>query len=367
MSKKSPTGKPAKSASDGAVFEAATRGLNGVRAAQHGAARVQEVADQWRNISSERLAGRIAEELHVATFNMDAADKGINHLKAVTGAGSGAPTAAADIAIMNGSQVVDTAQVKFHATPAGTTFHVSDVKYNGMQKVVPSDQVAQVRELAAKRGVDGLGQRNYPDVANKAADRLRSNGVESSPLSRSEALDAAKNAPRVASDLVANRVVSAVKSGAVMGALVGGGASAVSNLVAYANNQKSGEDALAAITKDTAACAATGAAVSGATVAAEAALIRAGAGALARGAAPVAIGLTAVELAKDVGRLMNGDIDGNKFAGNTAKNVVKGGVTWGGMEAGAALGTVLFPGFGTVIGGIIGGIGGSLFGSWMTD
>jgi len=350
----------------GSSFEPAVRGVNGVRAAREGAARLQEVAEQWQNTSPERLAGRLAEELHATTFNIDAATKGIP-LKAVTGTASGTPTAPADLTILKGSRPVAAAQVKYHVTPESTTFHVSDVKYDGMQRVVPADQVARVRDLASKRGVDGLGQRNFPDVAKNASDRIQSQGAESSPISRAEALDAANNTSRVAGKLVTGRIASAVKSGAVTGAAVGGGISVFTNIVAYASDEKSGEDALVDVAKDTATCAATGAAVSGAAVLAETALLRAGAGALAGSAAPVAIGLTAVEMVKDVGRFVNGDIDGERLAVSTGKNVVKGGVTWGGMEGGAAIGTAIFPGVGTVIGGVIGGLGGALFGSWLTD
>ncbi len=354
-------------AANGAAFESAARGLNGVRAGQHGAARLQEVAQQWRNTSPERLAGRLAEELHATSFNADAATKGLNSLKAGTGAANGAGTAAADVTIRNGARIIDQAQVKYHGTPASTAFDVAKVRYDGMQRVVPSDQAARVREIAAKRGVDGLGQRNYPDVAQKAADRIRSGGAESTPVSRAEALDAAKNTQRVAGELVGGRVVGAVKNGALAGAAVGGGISVVTNFIAFTDGKKSGEDAVVDAATDTATCAATGAAVSGLAVAAEAALVRAGAGALAGGAAPVAIGLTAVEMAKDVGRFINGDIDGEKFAGRAGGHVVKGSCTWGGMEGGAAIGTLICPGVGTVIGGILGGIGGGLFGGWLVD
>ncbi len=354
-------------ASNGAVFESASRGLNGVRAAQHGASRIQSVADQWGNTSPERLAGRLAEELHAATFNIDAAAKGFNGLQAATGAAKGAATAAADVTVTNGSRIIDQAQLKFHGNPVSTTSNVAKVKYDGMQRVVPADQAQRVREIAGKRGVDGLGQRNYPDVATNASDRIRSGGAESKPLSRPEALDAAKNPHGVSSELIGGRVGSAVKNGAIAGTVVGGGISVVVNLVAFADGKKSGEDVVVDVLADTAACAASGAAVSGVAVAAEVALVRAGVNTLAGGAMPVAIGLTAVEMVKDVGRLVNGDIDGEKFAGRAGGHVVKGGCTWGGMEGGAALGTLILPGVGTIIGGIVGGITGGLFGGWLTD
>ena len=356
---------PTSVANIGATFETATCGLNCVRASRHGAVRLQDVAQQWRNTSPECRAGRLAEELHAATFNVDAATKRLKGLKAVTGAANGAPNAAADLTILNGSKVVDAAQMKYHATPRATTFHVSHVKYDGMQKVVPSDQVAEVRELAVRRRVDGLGRRNYPDVAKNATDRVRSHGAESSPVSRAEALDAANNTSRVAGDLVTGRVVDAVKSGAVMGAAVGGGVSVISNLVAYAKHEKSGKDAFVGVIKDSAACAATGAVVSSAAIVAEDAHIRAGVCALAGGAAPVAISLAAVDMVKDVGRFVNGDIDGVQFRRGLGKNIIKSVTTWAGMESSARIGAAILPGVGTTVGGIVGGIGGALFGSWV--
>ena len=355
---------------EGVTFETAARGLNGVRAAQHGAVRLQEVAHMWQNASPEQLAGRLAEELHAATFNADAAAKGLT-VRAVTEAANGTHSAAADISIQNGGRAVGAAQVKYHGTAARTTFHVSDVKYDGMQRIVPSDQAARVREIAARRGVDGLGQRNFADVANSASDRVQSHGAQSSPLSRADALEAVRNPSIIAGELVSSRVVGAVKSGAMIGAAVGGGVSLIRNVAAYANDRKSGKDAIVDVAKDTAASAAAGAAVSGAAVATEVVLIRAGVGVLARGSAPVAIGLTVVDVGQDVIRFARGDIGGKKLAVNSGKSLVKGAATWGGMEAGAVLGSFVFPGVGTIVGGIVGGIvgavGSTMFMSWLTD
>jgi hypothetical protein len=359
--------KKTESAANGAAADAASRALNGVRAAREGAARVEEVAAQWRNTSPECIAGRLAEELHAATFNVDAAAKGLNSLHAKTGAAHGASTAAADLTVTIDSRILDRAQVKYRATPASTTFEVAKRKYEGMLLVVPSDQVERIRGIAKRRGIDALGVRNYPDVAKGVADRVRSGGAESKPLSLSKARDAARNPQKVANELITGQTANAVRSGALVGAAIGGGISSITNLIAYSDGEKSGAQALCDAVVETTACAATGAAVSGASIAAEAALVRAGASALAGGAVPVAIGLTAVEVVKDIGRLAYGEIDGNEFGGRTAGHVVKGGTTWAGMEGGAALGTLVCPGVGTVVCGILGGVGGALLGSWLVD
>jgi hypothetical protein len=119
--------------------------------------------------------------------------------------------------------------------------------------------------------------------------------------------------------------------------------------------------------KDTAGCTASGAAVGGLALAAESVLMRAGAGALASGAAPVAIALTAVDLGKDAGRLMTGKIDREAFTRNSAHHIVKGGLTWAGMEGGAALGTAFVPGVGTLVGAIVGGVAGALLGGFAAS
>jgi hypothetical protein len=349
---------------DAAVLEAAARSLDGLRAAQDGAALLQTVADHYRNLSREQLAGLLAENAHATSFSADAAAKALP-LRALTGASLGTPTAAADVTVLNGGIPVRGAQLKYHANPTATTFHVAPVKYDGLDRVVPADQLEQVRALAGRRGVDHLGQRNYPAVAEGASDRIRYGGAESAPLTRAEALEAAANPEAFANSLVQGRVATAVKNGAAAGALVGGGISLITNLNAVASGRKSGEDAVVGVLTDTAGCAASGAVVSGLAVGVEGALVRAGL--RSAGAAPVAIALTAVDVGKDFGQLLTGDIDGDEFAGRAAGHVVKGGCTWGGMEAGAALGTALCPGVGTIVGGLVGGIFGGLFGGWLTE
>lgn len=353
--------------SKGAVFETASRNLNALRAMKVGGQRIQEIGRQWGNVSKEIRAGRVVEEIHAMSFNSDAAMKGLNQLKATTNAANGAPTAIADLQIVQGARLVDAAQIKFHATPASTAFHIADARYDGLHRVVPTDQVVQVRTIASKRsGKISIGQRNFAEVAKSASDRVRSHGAESSPLSRAEAIYAAENTSYYANTLAKNQIFRSLKSGAAIGAAVGGGISAVSNLVAYAQERKSGEAALVAVATDTATCAITGAATAGTAIIAELALARAGATALARGAAPVAIGLTTVEIAKDAYRLLSGDINGAKFARRAGTNVIKGSCTWGGMEGGAAIGSVILPGLGTVVGGFLGAIGGALFSGWIT-
>jgi len=308
------------------------------------------------------LAGRLAEEIHATTFNTDAAGKGLRGLQAKTTASMGDPFAAADVVVTKSGAQVDLAQLKYCRRASDTTRKIANVKYDDMQRVVASDQVDQVRDIARRRGTDGLGRRNYPAVAEEASGSIRNSGAASTPLSHAEAIEAAANPTTAASRLVSNQVVGALKSGAVTGGLVGAGISAITNIVSVAKDEKSANAAVVDTAADTAGCAATGAAVSAAAVGAQTALARAGAGALARGSAPVAIAVTAVDIGKNAYKTAVGEIDSSELAARSAGNVATGVSTWGGMEAGAALGTLLMPGVGTIVCGVAGGIVGGVLG-----
>ena len=201
---------------------------------------------------------------------------------------------------------------------------------------------------------DGVQQRRCPC----------STEVEQGP-SASDSPTPEPTAPRSPAPIGA-RVGSAMKSGAIIGGAVGGGISALTNIAAVVQGGKDGVEALIDVAADTGAAAASSAAVSGVAVLAEAGLVRIGAGGLAAGAAPVAAALVVVDVGKDLGRLVSGDIDGAEFAGRTLGHAAKGGTTWAGMEGGAWIGVAVAGPAGAVVGGIVGGIVGGLFGGWLT-
>jgi hypothetical protein len=140
---------------------------------------MRRVAEENRNKSIEQLQGYLAEVHHETTFNADAARKGLPVRAKRTD-----PYSAADLEIRDRRGLRSGhAQLKYHGSPARTAFAISLTKYDGMQKVVPSDQVSGVRALAWKRGADALGNRNYADTARTVSDRVRGGGAESDPLS----------------------------------------------------------------------------------------------------------------------------------------------------------------------------------------
>ncbi len=348
---------------NGVIGDTANRSAKAFDATRQMGKDIQRVSKQWQNCSKEQVAGRVAEKFHEGTFNKNAALKGRFDLKAVATESNGNAHSPADIEILKNGKVVDRVQVKYHKTTPRTTSNISDPKYNGMQKVVPSDQAKSVKDLANRRGQSGIGQKNYPDTAKNTTDSIKCENSRSDPLPRETSADIVEDPSAVTKRLTTLEVGNAAKYGGLIGGGICGVMSVAKNINAVSKGEKDGGEAAVAVVKDTALGGADGAVKGVATVGAEAALIRAGAQTLARTTAPVAIGITGVEVIKDVGSAIVGDIDGGELAKRTGKNVVKGGTMWGGIEAGTAIGTSICPGVGTIIGGIIGGIGGSLLGT----
>lgn len=348
---------------------AARAAADAMRAAQ---AEAQKLLNQFSGAGLAQQAGRIAEPWHMGIYNANAALGGRPDLVATLRPPAGPMAAGPDVVVMRQGQEVAQAQLKYLARPAQTTLELSRPAYTGMQKVAPLDQVARVRELAAQRAQSGtLRAAEFRDTAQTATDRISVAGVTSRPLTKAGAEGLAKNPGRIGAAGLATEAAQALKGGAIAGAYLGGVCSAVSNLSAFTQGQKSGAEALTGVAVDAARSAVAGATVSAGTVAARGALLRAGFRGLSRSAAPVALAATvydaAAGTADDLRAFSRGEIGGGELAGrvaaNTGKAAVRGGCGWAGMEAGAAIGTAIMPGVGTVVLGVLGGLAGFLFGS----
>lgn len=75
-----------------------------------------------------------------------------------------------------------------------------------------------------------------------------------------------------------------------------------------------------------------------------------------------AVAFAAVDQVVDVGRFLNGDIDGAELGTRTVANTGTAGGGLGGATLGAAVGTAICPGIGTVLGSVVGGVVGSVSG-----
>ena len=316
--------------------------------------RIHEINDTYGAASKESIAGRIAEEYHTGTFNWDAVRKGRSDIMARTTESLGEPHAPADMRVFQDGKTVAEAQAKYYGNTAKTTFELSDPKYDGMQKIHPADQ--DVAGLAQKRGISGVSTRNYPDTARNANSSLKYDKVSSEGLGQKRALDIAKNPQKMTQSIMKNKVVKSAKDNAALGALLGGTFSAVQNVKAVRDGHKSPKTAMLDTAKDTVTSGIDSGVKSATTVALKEGLKRAGARSFARGSGPAAIAITGVDLAKDVGRYATGDIGGEELVVRSGKTVIRGAGTWAGAKAGAAIGSVIWPGGGTVIGSIVGGI-----------
>jgi len=353
--------------SNAVAMESGLRHSAAQNAIDQGGEELLELTRRYASNTTPQLGGRVAESLHALSFNAAAAIQGRPDLAARTTAAMGLPTAPADIVVEKaGAQVVE-AQVKFCGRPAATSLAVSQKKYTGMQLVTPAEQRAECIRVNRARGIDALGKRDYADAANRIDDRIRVDGVESEPVTLDEARSAARKPAAAIQRLRRSELIRNAKAGAAIGAGIHGVTSVVRSGLAVHRGEISPSKAAVHVARDTAIGAVDGGAKAvGSTVVRQVAM-RAGARSLARSAAPVAIAVTTVDIFKDAGLAMSGRIDGDEFARRSAKNVVQGGTTWVGAEAGAAMGTLICPGLGTIAGGLLGGLAGGLAACFATS
>lgn len=355
-----------------------------------GEARINQLGAQYGKQSDPLLGGRVTEEAHAATFNARAAMQGRPDLRAHTTESQGRPHDAADLEVLKGGQVVERAQLKVYKSGEATAKAQSAPKYAGQQKVVPSDQVGEVRATAQRQALRNQATRpaqarSYQDTAERATAQLEHDGVKSRPMSQEASQRLAQRArqgeatlgriaPVQTQGLLAE-VGKAAGQGALQGGAMGAGFTAVTTGVgqAYrcARGEVSGKEALkatgGAALKAGAMGAAKGAAgaalKTGATALAKQgthSAFKGAVGTLARGNVAVAVGSVAVDGAVGVYKYMNGEITGKELGVQVAASSASAAGGAAGMWGGAALGTMIFPGVGTVIGGFLGGLFGGM-------
>ncbi len=131
--------------------------------------------------------GDVAELWHADTLNLHAAQRGLN-VEAFAPRNAGA----IDVAVSGANDGL-AAQLKYYKGAEETAKAISDPKYQGLEKVVPSDQLDSVRaaalRLASKNGERPEVAESYEHTARVASDRLRLDGAESRPLSEEQAVD----------------------------------------------------------------------------------------------------------------------------------------------------------------------------------
>lgn len=349
-------------ATAGAVQVQTGRGIDAMAEALAGGNRVRSVALQFANASQpNQVAGRVFEELHAATGNLDAALKGLPQRFATT-ASEGQPHATADLVVKLGSETLALAQAKLSDSTAALTRRLSSSEYDGMQKLVPEGMAASVREVAG--ALADAGRRadlSLRDTARQVTERVAFEGARSKPVSVKVARQAASDPHAAAKTLELDALQGAYGAAAGMGGAIGGvmvafqGGSATEVAKAAAGGAARGlvQQAATAGVEKVAAVALTQ--MSG----------KAAAAAFSRCGAAGAIAGAGVGVASDLVGLAQGQISGSECAQRVVKHGVRAGSTWAGAEAGAAVGALGGP-IGIAVGGIVGGIIGSLLPDWFS-
>ena len=152
---------------------------------------LQALAERWGGTSNAQFAGRLFEWWHQATANMDAAGQGSSTRAYLTEFGNpfsgAAPHDPADLRLYDqGGTVLGEVQLKSVVSTAARVIQLADEKYEGMQLIVPSDQVEATRGLIAARVTTAdpnfLKAHAYQGVNERLDDRVRIDGITSEPI-----------------------------------------------------------------------------------------------------------------------------------------------------------------------------------------
>ncbi|MDA8165332.1 MAG: hypothetical protein M0017_09935, partial [Desulfobacteraceae bacterium] len=261
-----------------------------------------------------------------------------------------------DYKVVKDGTVLAGGEVKYHGSPPKTENAMRG--YGDRQLVGPSDQIEEIKVVAARKATKGKASQKparqkvgleHELVAENATDCISDGKTTSTPRTRKEARRITRKAtkgkigqgdvlpPLGESMKLATR--SGAVSGAKLGALVGGVVSGLSNMNAWANDEKSGEDAFVdAATHVTVAAIDGGvksAAAIGATVLATHAATKVTSTAMKtvlRSSAPAAVVYGAVEVVKDAVDLACGDLASEEFCERATKTTATTGGGWAGAE-----------------------------------
>jgi len=333
---------------------------------------IKEVNAQFGAVSVDKRAGLVFEEFHAGTFNSNAARAGKTTLKASTGKlGGFVNDQQVDIRVTEGARTVAEVQAKCCGTSARSAVAVAKPKYQGTQRVIPADQVEEASS-ALRRSAAGKAKSANPrmraigearqEAAGRISARVEANGVTSEPLTHAEAKELAAGNLQKLDDMVSHQATKAalaeIGQSAASGAIISAGFGFVMSAMSVAKGERKLQDAAVDLAGQTAGAAARSAATTGvAQVVRSSATATLGksAGAFVRGSAPVAVAGAIVEMGIDA---CKGELTSEKAVKTTARAACG----WAGAEGGAALGTLVCPGVGTLIGGVVGGILGA---SWI--
>ena len=321
--------------------EAASAEASATDALGQGLKRFLDDASHKSKMGAEQLKGFLFERIEAAKFNADAARKGLDVEARLTADGPGGGTdPRVDIEITQHGDIIQQVQAKSHNDPAKLAKAVSDPKFDGTTRLVPSDKAERVNEILPEtKRVTGELQQSGASSGGTTSDELRRATKYPRPFTRAQ--ETAQ---------VAREAVTTAAYATVAGSVLGGAMSAIDNAYAYSQGMIDQKQAAKNIGGDAAKSGArSGAAAMLGT------LIRHGAGkaglrTLKKPGVAIAVAAGTIEAGMVIREYAKGEITEDAAAerlGQTAFTTVSG------IYAGAAAGAMFGP-VGAAVGSVAG-------------
>jgi hypothetical protein len=185
---------------------------------------LRKVLDANSKVDPAILQGRALEFLEILKFNRAAAEAGSSLQASATHFTD--PQAAADILIRDGETVIKEVQAKSYGRAADAARVLSEEKYQGMDRLVPSDKSNDILALLERHerryGIDSPRAEGLADVNQHLTGELHADGISSGGTTRNQAEFAARH-PQIAElQLRGAAVLQEVGQAGLVGATVGG-------------------------------------------------------------------------------------------------------------------------------------------------
>ena len=156
---------------------------------------VAKLALRYTNSDNPHRAGHLFEVMHALSFNEDAILQQRTVRADVTEwAEGGSQTAAADVSFVQGQDIIGEAQAKLYESVSTTAHELAREHYDGMQRLVAEDKLADVQALLDRKitmNPEGINTEHFRDAHSQITDTLRQGSVASDPVSYDDAQRAA--------------------------------------------------------------------------------------------------------------------------------------------------------------------------------
>lgn len=332
---------------------------------------VEQINQRFGKLHLGQKSGHVFEWMHELTFNLDAIAKD-DAIRAHVTTWLGQPHAPEDLRIADQTgetmQRVQAKLVKNVSQRIGSDNGLSDPKYAGMKRLIPSDHLGPTDSLLGRRldMPSGPFHPRYEETRSHLTDRLEVDAVHSEALSSDQVREAAKDPGQYLDDHVAGnhlkQTLNAAGSAAAAGAVIAGASAAGQQMIS--NGSVRGVD-----WASTAILAAKAGARQGAISAAANALSMHAQHQLANGATGAIEQLSGGTLAFAIARgafdvsmvahgLATGRLSETEAATAAAESITRTGAIWSCAAVGQTL--IPIPIVGAMVGGVVGQYGATM-------